>query len=47
MEELDEQVMNMDRVLAENYPLPVMPTFEPLAQMKSIIIFFCYLKVIY
>ncbi|XP_060858951.1 charged multivesicular body protein 4c-like [Metopolophium dirhodum] len=35
LEELDEQVMNMDRILAVNYPLPVMPTFEPLAQMKK------------
>ncbi|XP_016657739.1 charged multivesicular body protein 4c-like [Acyrthosiphon pisum] len=32
LEELDEQVMNMDRILAVNYPLP---TFEPLAQMKK------------
>ncbi|CAI6358426.1 unnamed protein product [Macrosiphum euphorbiae] len=35
LEELDEQVMNMDRLLSMNYPLPVMPTFEPLAQMKK------------
>ncbi|XP_022162314.1 charged multivesicular body protein 4c-like isoform X2 [Myzus persicae] len=35
LEELDEQVMNMDRILAVNYPLPVMPTFEPPAQIKK------------
>jgi len=40
--------MNMDQILAVNYPLPVMPTFESLAQIKSIIIIiYCYFKEIY
>lgn len=37
--------MNMDRILAVNYPLPVMPTFEPPAQIKSIIIIYGYFEV--
>ncbi|XP_015368744.1 PREDICTED: charged multivesicular body protein 4b-like [Diuraphis noxia] len=36
LEELDKQVMNIDRILAVNYPLPVMPTFEPLGQVGQI-----------
>lgn len=41
---VDEQVMNIDPMLATNSAMPVVPTFVPCGRIKSIIILNYYFK---